>query len=70
MHGDDGQTCSLPVRFVSVALRPFRLALDAYFDRMTRRRAFHLSDKALTAASSAFRSTTLGSNPSGPHRRI
>ncbi|MET4391855.1 hypothetical protein ABIB73_007647, partial [Bradyrhizobium sp. F1.4.3] len=37
-----------------------RLALDAYFGRVARRRGFHWSDNALTAASSAFRSTTLG----------
>jgi hypothetical protein len=55
---------------VSVALRPFRLAFDAYFDRSLCRRGFQISDNALTAASSAFRSMTLGSNRSGPQRRI
>ncbi|TYO60736.1 FkbM family methyltransferase [Bradyrhizobium hipponense] len=55
---------------VSVALRPFRLALDAYFERVTRRRGFQIPDNALTAASSVFRSTTSGSNCSGPQRRI
>ena len=53
---------------VSVALRPFSMALDAYFVRVARRRGFLVSDNALTAASSAFLSTTSGSNRSGRRR--
>ena len=35
--------------------------LDVYFERVTRRRGIHFSDNALTAASSALLSKTLGS---------
>ncbi|MET4222680.1 acetolactate synthase regulatory subunit, partial [Bradyrhizobium sp. LB14.3] len=35
------------------------MVLDVYFERVVRRRGFHISDNALTAASSAFRSTTV-----------
>ncbi|MCK1707854.1 isocitrate lyase/phosphoenolpyruvate mutase family protein [Bradyrhizobium sp. 143] len=41
-----------------------------YFDRSLRGRGFQIADNALTAASIAFRSITLGSNCSGPQRRI
>ncbi|MGF6311277.1 transposase [Bradyrhizobium sp. i1.8.4] len=47
-----------------------RFAHDAYFDRSLCRLGFQIPDSALTAASSAFRSTTSGSNCSGPQRRI
>jgi hypothetical protein len=55
---------------VSVALRPILLALDVYFDRSLCARGIHFSDNALTAAASAGRSMTSGSNRSGAQRRI